>query len=72
MGLGALGLAVPGRGGGDERTEEGGGGPHHFVDRPIERLPVRSGRDRESGDFPHELQSRRPDLLVGRRRLEVV
>jgi hypothetical protein len=72
MGLGGFDLPISGRSGGHERTEEMGGGLCDFVNRPMESRFVRSGRFGKSADLPHELQSRRTDLLLRRRRFEIV
>ena len=42
------------------------------VDGPVERLPIGGGRVRGAADLPHVLERGRPDLLIGRGRLEVV
>ena len=41
-------------------------------DRSVERLSVRLGRLRRPADLPHVLERRGLDLVVGRRRLEIV
>ena len=72
VGLSGLELTIPGRSAGHQRVEQGGGRLGDFIDRPIERGLVGSGRSGKSTNLPDELQSRQPDFVIRRRRFEVV
>src|SRR6185436_16515331 len=67
-----LDVAVAWRRARDEVSEEMLRGVRHVVDRALEGGFVRFRRTREAGDLSHELQRGGMDLLVRRRRLEVV
>src|SRR5207302_931964 len=68
---GAFGTAAMRRGGG-ELAQELGRGLGHRVHGALECRLIALRGTVESADLPHVLERGRPDLLVGRRRFEVV
>src|SRR5207237_3615754 len=70
-GLPSLLLAVAGRGARRERTDQLRRCLGHLVHRAFEDLFVRARGPGRSAQFADELRRRGPDLLLGRRRIEV-
>src|SRR4029453_1250719 len=71
-GLGGLDLAVLERRVRDELVEQASGDPGDVVDGALEGLGVRLRRLRGPADLADVLKRRRSDLVLSRRRLEVV
>src|SRR4051812_20820047 len=70
--LQALGFAIPRRTQRHERTYKRGRGGSHLLHRAVECGLIRLGWRIEPTQFAHELQRGRMDLVVRRRRCEVV
>src|SRR3954462_6997139 len=71
LGLAGLFFAVARRRRRRQRLDQTVGGSGHFVDRAVEDGFVRARRTIRSAQLPHELQSRGPDLVRGRRRRKI-